>query len=109
MEITHAEIDPTPGGRWRSCMQRPGGEPLWFGGVYRRVVPDELIEFTHAWDHDNFETLVTVRLQDAGAKTRMTFRQEVFSSQDARDRHHEGWSSCFGRLASLLQPKETGS
>src|SRR5262249_9630168 len=62
-EITHCEGDARPGGCWRCCMRSPTGDDLWLGGVYLRVVENELLEFTHAWDEDGHETIVTVRFE----------------------------------------------
>lgn len=104
--ITHNEGDLRPGGAWRSCMRSPAGENLWLGGTYREVVKNELLVFTHAWDGPDGkpgnETLVTVRLEDADGKTRMTFRQAFFESVEQRNGHHGGWNECFDRLDAHL-------
>ena len=103
--ITHAEGDLREGGRWRSCMRSPEGQDLWLGGEYRRIVPGELLTFTHAWEQQGTPgpaTLVSVRFEDAGEKTRMIFHQGPFSSTADRDGHQGGWSESFERLESLL-------
>jgi uncharacterized protein YndB with AHSA1/START domain len=104
--ITHQEGDFRPGGAWRTCMRSPAGEDMWLGGVYREIVEDELLVFTHAWDDADgkpgHETLVTVKLEDAGGKTRMLFRQGVFATVESRDGHREGWTECFDILDELL-------
>jgi uncharacterized protein YndB with AHSA1/START domain len=49
------------------------------------------------------ETVVTVRLEDAGeGKTLMIFRQALFDSVESRDGHQGGWGQCFERLDDLL-------
>ena len=104
--IIHAAGDLRPGGAWRSCMRSPEGEELWLGGTYREVVENELLVFTHAWDGTDGkpgrETLVTVRLQDHGDKTRMTFSHARFESAAQRDGHQGGWTQCFDRLDAYL-------
>ena len=97
-EITHCEGDARPGGAWRCCMRSAGGKELWLGGVYRRVVTNELIEQTHVWDEDGHQTIITVRFEDEGRKTRMTMRQSGFATVASRDGHREGWTECFKRL-----------
>lgn len=109
-EIGQSEGEAKPGGRWRSSMVSKD-EVLWLGGVYREVVENERIVFTHAWEDEagqpGHETVVTVRFEDAGeGKTRMIFRQAFFASVDSRDGHEGGWGECFDRLDDLLA-KET--
>ena len=74
-ELSHCEGEARPGGAWRCCMRSSDGKELWLGGVYRKVVENELIEQTHVWDEDGDEKIVTVRFEDEGRKTRMTMRQ----------------------------------
>lgn len=96
-----------PGGAWHICMISPTGEEYRAGGVYREIVQDELLVFTHAWEGDDgkpeHETQVTVRFADCGAnRTEMRFEQACFKSVESRDSHAGGWSECFDKLADLL-------
>ena len=104
--ITHDEGDLREGGSWRSCMRSPEGKDLWLGGKYREIVKNELLSFTHAWDEADGqpgpETLVTVRFEDEGTKTRMIFHQAYFDSAANRDGHQGGWNECFERLEVIL-------
>lgn len=104
--ITHNEGELRVGGSWRSCMRSPEGKDLWLGGTYREIVKDELLSFTHAWDEADGqpgpETLVTVRFEDEGTKTRMIFHQAYFDSAANREGHQGGWSECFESLEVLL-------
>ena len=102
--IPVGESDLRPGGRWRICMVSPEREKLWVGGVYRKVVPGRLLDFTHAWEgeEDGPETLVTVRFADHPRGTKLTFTQTGFSSTASRDGHAGGWKECFERLGELL-------
>lgn len=87
-------------------MVAPDGVEHRLSGVYEEIVQDELIVFTHAWLDENgkrgHETVVTVRLEDEGNKTRLTFEQAFFDSVESRDGHQGGWTQCFERLAELL-------
>ena len=104
--LTQCEGDLRPGGAWRSCIRSPDGSDLWLGGVYREVVENERLVFTHAWDaadaKPGHETLVTVTFGDDDGKTMLTFRQRFFDSVESRDGHRGGWTECFEKLAALL-------
>jgi len=75
-------------------------------GVYREIVEPERLVFTFAWDEESgrrgHETLVTVTFTEDREKTTMIFREAVFLSIEQRDRHRDGWSSTFDRLAERL-------
>ena len=95
------------GGRWRTCLRRDeDGKELWQGGIYREVVEPERLVFTFAWDQDDgspgHETLVTVTFAEQGERTRMTFRQAVFATEESCAGHRGGWNSAFDRLAEAL-------
>jgi uncharacterized protein YndB with AHSA1/START domain len=101
-----------PGGKWRACMVSPNGEKLWLGGVYRKIVPDKLLSFTHTWEGEEGApvTLVTVRLADHPRGTKLTFTQTGFGSAESRAGHAGGWKECLERLDVLLaklQAKES--
>lgn len=104
--ITHGEAEVQPGGAWRSCMVSPEGVEHWVGGVYREVVPDERLVFTHVWDETDMpphETLVTLEFADFEEnKTKLYFRQQFFRSVASRDGHEGGWTESFERLATYL-------
>jgi uncharacterized protein YndB with AHSA1/START domain len=87
-------------------MVSPDGSKLGLGGVYRKVVPDKLLVFTHRWEGPDAgpETVVTVRFSDApGGGTRIKFEQTGFDSAASRDGHAGGWGECFERLDALLE------
>jgi uncharacterized protein YndB with AHSA1/START domain len=98
--------DLRPGGKWRACMVSPQGEQLWLHGVYREVVPNERLVFTHTWAESDggsgHETVLTVRFSDLGRKTKVVLTQAGFDSVESRDGHRGGWSQCLERLAELL-------
>jgi len=104
--IVKAEGDLRVGGRWRCCMRDSEGREHWLGGVYRAIVPHKLLSMTHAWDDDSgkpgHETVVTVRFEDLGNRTKITLEQTGFDSMQSRDGHHEGWSQCLDLLEQHL-------
>jgi uncharacterized protein YndB with AHSA1/START domain len=105
--VDAAEVDVRVGGAWRVRMRSPEGEEHTSSGVYRELVPPERLVFTFAWEgcedgEPGHETLVSLSFAEEGGRTRMTFRQEVFTSVPSRDAHEGGWSEAFERLAAHL-------
>lgn len=96
-----------PGGKWRACIVSERTGKLWLSGVYREIVQDELLVFTHAWENADGsrenETVVTVQFSDAGpGKTRVTFKQSGFDSAASSQGHQGGWSECLDKLRDHL-------
>jgi uncharacterized protein YndB with AHSA1/START domain len=104
--IPKSEGDLRVGGTWRCCMRDPDGVEHWLGGVYREIVPHKMLVMTHAWDDESGrpgpETIVTVRFEDLGGRTRITLEQTGFDSEQSRDGHQGGWSECLDLLAGHL-------
>ena len=104
--IPSSEGDLRPGGAWRCLMVAPNGDKYPVGGVYRKIVPDELLVFTHIWEEDDgtpeHETVVTVRFADEGGKTKVTLEQTNLKSAESREGHKGGWTQCLDRLGELL-------
>jgi uncharacterized protein YndB with AHSA1/START domain len=99
--------DLRPGGSYRLHMLGPDGDH-WLQGVYQEIVEPERLVSTFAWaDADGRptrpETILALTFEDlGGAKTKLTLRQSVFESVNARDQHNEGWTSSFEKLAEYL-------
>jgi len=103
--IPRGEGDLRVGGQWRCCMRDADGGEHWLGGTYREIVPCARLVMTHAWEENGKpgpETLVTVRFEEMGGRTKVTLEQTGFTSDEARDGHRGGWSECFDRLAEHL-------
>lgn len=102
----HCDMDIRVGGAFRFGMRSPQGTEHWKVGVYREIVEPERIVFTFAWEKPDGksgdELLTTVTFTEAGAKTRLTLRQAVFATTEARDDHRTGWTSCLERFAEYL-------
>lgn len=102
------------GGRWRVETRSPEGAVHNAGGTYREVAFPERLAFTMAWDgtedgEPHHKTLVTLGFAEEGVRTRLTFRQSVFSSPAARDAHDGGWTSAFAMLADYLANRDKES
>lgn len=82
-------------------------------GVYREVVSDERLAYTHAWDRSDgsrtTETLITITLADRHGRTELTFRQAGFASAADRDSHREGWSESLDRLEAYIAARSAST
>jgi uncharacterized protein YndB with AHSA1/START domain len=109
--IPFSEGDLRPGGRWKCRMLAPDGTEHRVQGVYREIVLNERLVFSHGWEEDDgkigHETIVTVRFFDEGSKTKIIFEQGEFKSVESRDGHKSGWSQGFDKLGELLTQLKT--
>lgn len=100
--IPRSQGDARKGGHYHLTMRTSDGHDLGLGGTYREIVPHKLLVMTHVWDEDGIETVVRVRFEDLGTRTRMIFEQTGFDSDESRNGHEGGWSECFDKLDALL-------
>jgi uncharacterized protein YndB with AHSA1/START domain len=100
--IPKSQGDTRVGGKYHLVMRTPDGHDLGLGGVYREIVPHKKLVMTHVWDEDGIETVVTVRFEDMGKRTKMIFEQSGFTSDDSMNGHEGGWTECFDILDELL-------
>jgi uncharacterized protein YndB with AHSA1/START domain len=86
-------------------MQAPDGALHRLVGVYRVVDPPKKLVYTWRWESEPEapETLVTVEFLDRGNATELVLTQELFTSEEAKQKHETGWTGCFEKLASLVQ------
>jgi len=96
-----------PGGAYRYVMRSPEGTDHRLVGVFREIAAPERLAFTFAWEDEagklGPETLVTITLEEHGAKTKLTLHQAVFESVTARDLHGDGWSEALDCLAEYVR------
>jgi uncharacterized protein YndB with AHSA1/START domain len=94
-----AELDVRVGGHYRISFTGEGGEYHQVGGVYREVIANARLVFSWAWHSTpERESLVTVSLKAQGKGTLLTFHQEQFFDQAARDGHERGWTEFLAKL-----------
>ena len=105
--------DVRPGGMWRATMVvEATGQEFPTGGFYLEVRAPERLVFTWREPGGDAESVITVELDDlGGGRTAMTFHQAGFTTEEARENVHDGWSSAFDRLTEhVTHPEEdTGS
>ncbi|WP_146909385.1 SRPBCC family protein [Arenimonas daejeonensis] len=100
-------FDPRVGGTYRVCLRgKESGTEWWMQGEFLEIVPPDRIVMTHVWDdvarRPDQDSVITVRFEEIGGKTRMHFHQVRFVSVAERDDHRGGWNSCFNRLQEML-------
>jgi uncharacterized protein YndB with AHSA1/START domain len=97
------ECDLRAGGRYRWVMQSPAGEIHDVSGVYREVIPNEKLVFTWAWKSmPERESLVTVLIKPDGDGSLLTLTHDQFFDDEARDRHHQGWSAALDKMEKFF-------
>ena len=102
-EVTTAEVDLRPGGRWRYVMAGDDGTGAAFHGEYREIVPDERIVSTEVYEGvPDVEAVTTLTLTEAGGRTRLTMLVQ-HTSRENRDRHLEYGDSLQEAMDRLEQ------
>jgi len=100
------KADVRVGGSYRFGTRSPENTEHWAHGTYREVAPPERLVFTHTWEHPDgtpkHETIITLTFAEQGDKTKLTLRQTLFESVNARDLHRGGWSSTLDMLGEYL-------
>ncbi|MHB8422970.1 MAG: SRPBCC family protein [Leptospirales bacterium] len=73
-------------------------------GVYKELIPNELVVLTWNWvgDHNTPETLITVKFKDVGEGTEVTLIQEGFADEQHKAGYEGGWLSAFEKLSIAL-------
>ena len=104
-DATTITLDLREGGAWRGGMRGADGKELLASGVYREIVPEQLLVFTYAWENDGVrghETVCRLELSDQGEHTRLVFRQGPFETSAASVDHEAGWSEAFDKLPRVV-------
>jgi uncharacterized protein YndB with AHSA1/START domain len=71
-------------------------------GVYTKVVPNELLQFTWIPTFSpGEESLVTITFTDARGGTQVDIRHERFATEASREAHNSGWANCLEKLDSM--------
>ena len=99
-----AEVDLRVGGRYRLGMTLPGNdEVMALGGEFLTINPNELLEYTWAWeDAGEAETKVRVEFIDHGETTEVVITHGPFDSEERKEQHLGGWHGCMALLDPIL-------
>jgi len=105
-EVVAADVDLKVGGTYRIQMRSAEGTQHTAFGTYRAISAPTKLVYTWAWadgkEAEMGETLVTVEFRERGGRTEIVLVHDLFPSEDARDNHNQGWSSCLDRLVSVV-------
>lgn len=105
VQIAEISLEVRVGGSYRIVMQKPGGERLVVGGVYREVVPERRLVMTWRWEEDDpndeYDTLLTVEFAPHGNGTALTLRHDRFAKPESRDNHEHGWNLILDKMENL--------
>jgi uncharacterized protein YndB with AHSA1/START domain len=105
-QVTSAEVDLRPGGRWRYVMTANGGFEVAFHGEYREIVPDERIVSTEVFEGmPDAAAVSTATFAEQDGRTTLTILVE-HSSQEHRDMHlnsgmEEGMNESLDHLEQV--------
>ena len=103
VHTSDVELDLRVGGNYRIVMKSQTGEQYVAVGTYREVQFPEKLVFTWSFEGTGMgETVVTLDFHDRGGSTELILKHRFFASQDERDRHNMGWSSCLDHLGKHL-------
>ena len=102
-EVTMADVDLRPGGRWRYVLAAGDGTVAAFHGEYHQIVPDERIVSTEVYEAiPDAEAVTTLTLTEMGGRTRLTMLVQ-HTSRENRDRHLEYGDSLQQAMDRLEQ------
>ena len=105
-EVTSAEVDLRPGGRWRYVMTANGGFEVAFHGEYREIVPDERIVSTEVFEGaPDAAAVSTATFAEQDGRTTLSILVE-HTSQEHRDMHlnsgmEEGMNESLDHLEQV--------
>ncbi|MEO8289468.1 MAG: SRPBCC domain-containing protein [Gaiellaceae bacterium] len=103
-----AEVDLSPGGRYRISMRDARGALHGVVGVYAEVREPEYLAFTWTWEGEpsvmrgSEGTLVVAEFQAENAGTRLSLAHSGFEGKLVRSLHEEGWNALLANLERTL-------
>jgi uncharacterized protein YndB with AHSA1/START domain len=105
--VVSFDADMRVGGAFREVM-KCGGDLHTAYGVYRKIVPNREVVFTHQWEEeDPVETLVTVSFRAAKGATEIVLAQTGFREAAEAAGHEQGWSQALARFATVIAARKT--
>jgi uncharacterized protein YndB with AHSA1/START domain len=104
-----SQLDVRVGGKRLFCMQSPDGTmKMWLTGEYTEIVPKTRLVYTESMAddagniHPDFPmvSLITVRLEDLGAQTKMRMTHEGTGVNE--EGASEGWEKSMDKMAARI-------
>lgn len=104
-------LDPKVGGTFKMSFENfSTGQSLSFGGLYQKLVPGELIQYTDKFDDPNLpgEMQVTVTLKAVSCGTEVNIEQSGIPEMIPVEMCYLGWQESLVQLANLVEPEIPG-
>lgn len=104
-------LDPKVGGTFKMSFENfSTGQSLSFGGLYQKLVPGELIQYTDKFDDPNLpgEMQVTVTLKAVSCGTDVNIEQSGIPEMIPVEMCYLGWQESLVQLANLVEPEIPG-
>lgn len=104
-------LDPKVGGTFKMSFENfSTGQGHSFGGLYQKLVPGELIQYTDQFDDPNLpgEMLVTVTLKTVSCGTEVNIEQSGIPEMIPVEMCYLGWQESLVQLANLVEPEIPG-
>ncbi len=89
------------GGKYFLNMIATDGKEYKHTGEYKIIAPPEKLVFT--WNSDFAQdTVVTVYFHKVADGTEITLEHEFLPTDEARENHRKGWTTCLNNLEKLF-------
>jgi len=99
-----AELDLSPGGRYRIGNRFPDGSLIWIAGVFEVIDPPHRLIYTWRLESQSGEPeRVTVSFEPRGSSTEVIVVHERIADAAARVSHERGWHGCLDGLARYAE------
>ena len=93
------------GGRYRIKMADPSGVEMSLTGEYVKILANEQLSFSWAWEDDIEESVITsvdIHFEETeDDNVRLVLIQQGFLNQQECDQHNYAWMSCLEKLSVL--------
>jgi len=102
-QVTQAESDLRPGGRWVMRGTGMGGKPFSVTGEYREIERPRVLAFTWlpSWQGNAGISLVRFDLSEKDDVTTVRLTHSGLTAENARA--HQGWPQILGWLAAYVE------
>lgn len=102
------KMDVRPGGEWRYIQRDGEGNEYAFRGVYKEVVPPEVLAYTFEFELMPGKVLVeTIRFEEVGEKTRLTSTSVFDTLEDLegflQTGAEYGANATWNKLAEVIE------
>ncbi|MHC6647439.1 SRPBCC family protein [Alteromonas sp. HB246098] len=109
--VTQIMSDFKEGGHYRIKMMDPSGIEMSLTGEYVKILANEQLSFSWAWEDDMEESVMTsvdIHFEKTEEdNVRLVLIQQGFLNKQECDQHNFAWMSCLEKLAVLAARKKS--